>query len=432
LADRVAYLLKGYPRLSELFIASEIHRVEQAGVPLRLYVLKPPDEAPTHPVVGRIRVCPEYLPATTSLSGSFLPVWLVRNVPAFARPLVRVWARQPAGAAAAAGLALAQAWRSRRRRFGAPRKQPLKEYLQAAALADRLLTVGDVRHLHAHFAHGTTSVAWLASRMTGIPFSFTGHAKDIYAGSLNPAGLLRRKLLAARFAVTCTDSNRQHLQALAPEASVHRLYHGLNADLAELLSSPNGAGSPRHALHVLGAGRLVEKKGFDVLLEACALLVSRGVNVTVTLAGEEGDQSHTLRRQVERLGLVARVRLCGPLSQAELLSQLRAASVFCLPCRVLQNGDRDGIPNVLVEAMASGVPVVTTPVSGIPELVSHGVNGLLVPPDDSAQLANALARLHGDADLHERLARTAEATVRERFDGETLARELAALFEVAT
>src|SRR4051812_25030235 len=271
----VAYVLKGWPRMSELFIASEIYRLEQAGLPLRLYVIKPPDEAETHPVVDRIRARPDYLPVTTSLSGTTMRRWLGENLGQFVPALRRTARRHPAGLARATALALAQCVRAREGRFGKPRKLYVKELLHAVALADRLAAAPDVRHLHAHFAHGSTTVTWLASVITGLPFSFTGHAKDIYSPSLNPAGLLRRKLLAARFAVTCTEANARHLKAIAPDAVVHRVYHGLNADFSRLMEEEEesaAAPGPNGKVRLLGVGRLVAKKGFDVMVDACGEL----------------------------------------------------------------------------------------------------------------------------------------------------------------
>jgi glycosyltransferase involved in cell wall biosynthesis len=429
----VAYVLKGFPRTSELFIASEIHRVEQAGIPLRLYVIRPRDEERTHPVVDRIRARPEYLPATTSLSSTPLVRWLGANLPAFCPAIVRVARRRPLGLARATGAAFAQALRSRGGPWARPKKVTAKELLHAVALADRLLDAPEVRHLHAHFAHGATSVAWLASLVTGLPFSFTGHAKDIYSEKLNPGGLLQRKLLAARFAVTCTEANRAHLLGIAPGARVHRVYHGLNADFARLLAERPRPPERNGSLKVLSVGRLVEKKGFDVLVDAQALLAARGVAAETTVAGggDDGDFGEELRRRIGRHGLHAHVRLPGAMSQAALFDEYARANVFCLPCRVLDDGDRDGIPNVIVEAMAAGLPVVTTRISGIPEIVEDGVNGLLVEPDDADGLADALLRVHGDANLRARLAAAAEATVRDRFDGELLAKRMAALFREA-
>ena len=426
----VAYVLKGWPRMSELFIASEIHRVEQAGVRLRLYVIRPPEETEHHPVVDRIRARPEYLPPTTNLSSARFPRWAAENVPRFAGPLVRVATRRPGGLARAAAAAFAQSLRARKHRRSWPRKVYAKEFLLAVALADRLLDARDVAHLHAHFAHGATTVTWLASLVVGVPFSFTGHAKDVYSEALNPGGLLRRKLRAARFAVTCTEANREHLLRIAPGATVHRVYHGLNADFERLLAAQPAHPSQNGALRLLSVGRLVEKKGFDVLVDAHALIARSGVHAETTLAGGEdgGGYADALRRRITGHGLDGDVRLAGTVSQDVLLDELARATVFCLPCRVLSDGDRDGIPNVLVEAMAAGVPVVTTAISGIPELVEDGVNGLLVPPDDPERLADAVLRLHADPALRERLTAAGRATVRARFDGDALAARLAGLF----
>ena len=427
----VAYVLKGFPRLSELFIASEIHRLEQAGVPLRIYVIKPPDEDVRHPVVDRIGAPRSYLPATTSLSQTTLRAWLSANLPAFRPALVRVACRRPVGLARAVGFTLAQSLRARPGFWSPPRKLFVKELLLGVALADLLVDEPDVRHIHAHFAHGATTVAWVASMITGLPFSFTGHAKDIYSPSLNPGGLLPRKLRAARFAVTCTESNREHLRSLAPGAEVHRIYHGLNAELARLLDGNPPAREPSDAFRVLAVGRVVAKKGFDVLVEACAQLRRAGVPVDAMIVGEPGEHEDELRRLIDAHGLVDVVTLAGPMAQAELRREYERADALCLPCRVMSNGDRDGIPNVLVEAMACGLPVVTTSVSGIPELVVDGENGLLVAPDDADAVAAALLRLRDEPELARRLGAQGRASVAERFDGDVLARQLADLFRAA-
>jgi glycosyltransferase involved in cell wall biosynthesis len=433
----VAYVLKGWPRISELFIASEIYRLEQAGLPLRLYVIKPPDEAQTHPVVDRIQAPTEYLPSTTSLSETTLVAWLRENLGPFLPALRRTARRHPKGLARATAAALAQCVRARSKRFGWPRKLYVKELLQAVALADGLADTPDVRHLHAHFAHGTTTVTWLCSQITGLPFSFTGHAKDIYSPSLNPAGLLRRKLLAARFAVTCTEANVRHLKTIAPEAVVHRVYHGLNADFSRLMGEERAAAAPgpsagngerRDVVRLLGVGRLVEKKGFDVVVDACGELHRRGVDFEAVIVGPDDDAGPGLRRRIAELGLGGQIRLEGQMSQAELYDEYRRASAFCLPCRILDNGDRDGIPNVLAEAMAAGAPVVTTPISGIPEIVRDGVNGLLVAPDDARAVADAVVRLRDDRAFAGRISAEARATVRRELDGERLAGTLQTLF----
>jgi glycosyltransferase involved in cell wall biosynthesis len=430
-SDRVVgYVLKGFPRVSELFIASEIHRLERSGMRLELFVITAEHEAFTHAVVDRIRARRHHLPPTASVSGVSLRRWLTQHLPAFAPALKRTIRSRPRGFLRAAAAALAQAFRAREAFWSPPRKVYVKEFLQAVALADSLRDVSEVRHLHAHFCHGTTTVTWLAAMISGRSFSFTAHAKDVYSPALNPAQLLRRKLAAARFAVTCTEASRTFLRRQAGATPVHRVYHGLNADFAQLIDrglEPDRA--PSGVLRVLGVGRLVPKKGFDVFVDACAELVKRGIPIDAKIVGEPGDHSVEVIARIREHRLDHCVHLVGPMSQAALFDEYRAATAMCLPCRVSVDGDRDGIPNVLVEAMASALPVVTTATSGIPELVEDGVNGLLVPADDPVRTADALLRIHRDRVLARRISEAGRRFVAERFDGDRLIVELRTLFE---
>jgi glycosyltransferase involved in cell wall biosynthesis len=428
----IGYVLMGFPRVSETFIASELHRVEQAGIPVRLFVLKPVEERERglrHPVIDAIAAEPRYLPDTSSLTAP-LHRWRPEHLKPFAPALRRVARRRPRGLARALARAGRQALRDRRTAFSGPRKIYVKELVQAIGLADELLRAPDVRHLHAHFAHGTTTIAWHAATITGLPFSFTGHARDIYAPELNPKGWLRRKLLAARFAVTCTEANVAHLKRIAPEADVHLVYHGLNADFARLVREAPETATGNGRLRVLGVGRLVAKKGFDVFVDACAELRRRDVAFEALIIGQDDKHGAVVRERIAAHDLGDHVKLPGPMGQQELLREYRRAGALCMPCRVLEN-DRDGIPNVLVEAMAAGAPVVATGVSGIPELVEDEVNGLLVEPDDPEALADALIRLHEDRELAARVAENGRRTVQERFDGDRLAARLADLFREA-
>jgi len=428
----VAYVLKGYPRLSEIFITSEIYRLEQLGVKLRLAVIKHGDELHTNSLFNKIQARPNYLPQTSSLSQTSLRRWLSLHLGDFVPALHSVWKLRPAGFARASAVAFAQAVRARRSFFAWPRKLYLKEFFQAIWVAQFILDAGDVSHIHAHFCHGSTTVAWLASIITGLPFSFTAHAKDIYCESLNPAGLLRRKMRAAQFVVTCTDANREHLLNIEPNANVRCIYHGLNAEFADLLLDASHPPTKTERLRALGVGRLVPKKGFDVLVEACAILKRRGFHFETAIVGEHGEHEAQLRRQIEAHGLKDIVRLIGPMEQSRLYTEYQRADIFCLPCRVLDNGDRDGLPNVLMEAMACGLPVITTPVSGIPEIIKDGENGALVPPGDAEALANAIQRISADRMLARNLGRAGRLTVLEHFDGDKTAMELAALFATAT
>ncbi len=429
----IGYVLMGFPRVSETFIASELLRVEQAGVPLRLFVVKPVEDRERelrHPVVDAIQATPQYLPDAASLTKP-LHRWRRADLEPFLPSLRRVARRRPLGLARALVTAGAQAIRDRRTRFSGPRKIYVKELLQAIALADRLLDAPDVRHLHAHFAHGTTTIAWHAATVTGLPFSFTGHARDIYAEHLNPKGWLRRKLLAARFVVTCTEANVRHLRAIAPAAEIHLVYHGLNADFERMLAERAAPADRNGRLRVLAVGRHVAKKGFDVLVDACAVLRARGVPFEAAIVGQEDKHSAAIQARIALHRLHDHVALPGAMGQQELLGEYLRASALCMPSRLLAD-DRDGIPNVLVEAMAAGTPVIASAVSGIPELVEHEVNGLLVAPEDPDALADTLLRLHGDPALSRALAEHGRETVTTRFDGPTHAARLAELFRDAT
>ena len=294
----VAYVLKSFPRLSETFIASEIYRLERLGVDLRLFVIKRPSEPIVHPIADAIAAPRTYLPEAAPISDVSTLRWLREHAPRFAPALRRQSVRSPLRMLRAAAVAFGHAVRARKGRWALPRRSMLKEFLQAAALADAVTAAGDVRHLHAHFCHSATTVAWLAAMMSGLPLSFTAHAKDVYSPALNPAGLLARKLAAASFVVTCTRANQVCLQAQTT-TPVYCIYHGLDVEFARLIGA-----SGRRALHggplrALAVGRLVQKKGLDVFIDALAILRARGLALDAAIVGEEGDHGPALRAQVD-------------------------------------------------------------------------------------------------------------------------------------
>jgi glycosyltransferase involved in cell wall biosynthesis len=423
----IAYVLKGYPRLTDTFITSEVYRMEQEGLRLRVFVIKPCTEPVPSDLLDKIAAKPVYMPDTTSMSKSSLFKWLSANLKHFMPSLRRVIRKYPLGVSRAAGAAFAQAMRARKGFWAWPRKVYAKEFLQGVMLADMLEQAGDVSHIHGHYCHGATTVTWFASMMTKLPFSFTAHAKDIYLPSLNPAGLLRRKMDAARFVITCTDANRDYLENLGSKTPVHCIYHGLNAEFCNIMKEQTAARATNGRFRVLGVGRLIPKKGFDILVQACAILQQKRVPFEAIIVAEGGEHEKEIRRLITTNGLENSVLLPGPMSQSQLFDEYRKASAFCLPCRVLENGDRDGIPNVLIEAMAVGVPVVSTPISGIPELIHDGVNGLLVPSEDPGALAEAFLRLTSDSHLAADLSRNAQETIEARFNGDKLAAHMANL-----
>jgi len=425
---RVAYVMNGFPRLSETFITHEIHQLERLGLDLCLYAVKRENEAMVHPVVAAIRAPLRYLPRATSLSGQSLPRWLGANLPAFSRAHARVALRHPLRWAGALGAAVSLAWAHRSRDEQGRlrlRKVFIKEFLQAGEIAADVMRRSDIGHLHGHFCHGVATITWLAARMSGRSYSFTAHAKDIYQAELNPGDLLERKMHGARFVATCTCANAQVLRARHPRpAEVHAIYHGLDTDWFR--PDTTQAAAPRAT--ILAVGRLVEKKGFDQLVEACARLRDAGVDFECLIVGESGSAGAAIERLVEQRQLTRFVRLHGPVTQAELRGIYQRASVFALPCQVMEDGDRDGFPNVLAEAMAMGVPVVSTAISGIPEMIDDGVHGLLVEPRDPAALADALHRVLTDAALHRALSVAARERICERFDSRRTTLALRDLF----
>lgn len=421
---RVAYVMNGFPRLSETFIAHEIHQLERLGLALRLFVVKRENEPKVHPVVAAIRARIEYLPKASSLSGHTLARWLRDNAPRFAAAHARVALRHPLRWAGALGTALGLAWRHR---SGFKlRKVFVKEFVQAGHIADAVLRDPTVAHLHGHFCHGVATITWLAARMSGRGYSFTAHAKDIYTPELNPGRLLERKMGGASFVATCTCANAEVLRARHPRpCEVHAIYHGLDTEFFAPTPPVPRDGPPL----VLAVGRFVEKKGFDQLVEACARLAARGVEFRCRIVGESGPALEGVRERIARHGLAQHVQLDGPMTQDALRGLYARARVFALPCQVMDDGDRDGFPNVLAESMAMGVPVVTTAISGIPELIDDGRHGLLVPPRDAGALADALARVLGDDALHARLAAGGRQQICERFDSRRTTVALHELFQ---
>jgi len=428
-AGEVAYILKGYPRLSETFIAAEIHLLETLGMQLRLYSVKEGESGKRHGIVSRIRAPLTYLPEATSTSGRALPAWLAGNLPRFARHHARVAIRHPLRWLRTFGMALGMSWRYREPGTVTLRKVFIKEFLQAGAIAADLQGHPEVRHLHGHFCHGATTITWFVARLTGLAFSFTAHAKDIYQKKLNPGDLLPRKMRAARFAVTCTGANATHLATVCGDCGdLHTIFHGLDT---ERFSPPPSQRVPGEAPLILTVGRFVEKKGFEHLVRACAELHRAGVAFRAMIVGERGEDYERIAGLVASLGLERVMTLHGPVSQEELRDIYARTDLFVLPCQVMEDGDRDGIPNVMAEAMAMGLPIVSTDISGIPELVDAGVDGLLVPSRDLPALVAAMRTLIDSAELRAAIGRAARAKILERFDSARTTRRLHALFQQA-
>ncbi len=406
----IAYLLKRYPRLSETFILHEMLALEAQGYKLRVYSMMNPEETVVHPDVQRLNAPVTYLPEVHWRGlRQLLPAQIV---------LLR---RNPRRYFKELGISLR-------------RSDPfagLRHFVRGGWLALELER-HQIPHLHAHFAHGPAATAEAVAGVSDLSFSFTGHAKDIYT---TPRADIARRIRRAAFVLTCTGFNRDFLASLVatPEAAkIHRVYHGVDRRRFQPRLSPPASEATAGAPPViLSIGRFVEKKGFPYLLRACAILRDRGLDFRCQIIGG-GPLRDTLQELIANLDLKEIVTLEGARNQEELVACYTAATVVTLPCVVLDNGDRDGIPNVLVEAMSIGCPVVSTAISGIPELVQDGANGLLVPPRDAVALADSLERVLRDAPLRRNLGAAASATIAERFDLDANARLVGALLRSTT
>ncbi|TCL68347.1 glycosyltransferase family 4 protein [Rhizobium sp. BK251] len=403
---KILVVLKGYPRLSETFIAQELLGLERAGFDLTLISMRKPTDKKRHPVHDEIKARVVYLPEYLHQEPvRVLRAFLAGRGKAGFKPLMkRFW-----------GDLRRDLSRNRFRRLG-----------QALVLAHEWPDHGE--WLHAHFIHTPASVTAYASIMTDVPWTCSAHAKDIWTSS---DWELTEKLHDARWTVTCTRSGFDHMRELTDRKDrVHLSYHGL--DLARFghfggeHSSRDGS-QPEHPVFILSVGRAVEKKGFDTLLHALALLPKQ-LNWRFEHIGG-GDELKKLKPLAAKLGLEERIRWRGALAQEDVLDAYRRADIFALACRVASNGDRDGLPNVLVEASSQRLPCISTNVSGVPELLIDGENGLVVPPQDPQSLAVALERAIRDPELRRRLGDAAEIRVREHFDHHSSIHQLARLFE---
>ncbi|MFP4350225.1 MAG: glycosyltransferase [Desulfococcaceae bacterium] len=398
-------ILKGYPRISEAFISNEILLLEKLGFSIRIFSMRHPREAFTHESVKRIRAEADYLPHELL---RFLPRLFYHNF-LLALKTPRAYGR-------ALRMAFERFLRSRK-------SATLKHLLQAGYLVHRFLPGRGVVHLHAHFAHSPSSVALFASLLSGLPFSFTAHAKDIYTS--NP-DQLREKIALARFVVTCTDYNRDYLENLAvsKSTSIYRVYHGIDMDL---FSADSEESPPTEPYRMLTVARLVPKKGLPTVYRALRKLKDRGLKFQHDLIGD-GDDRDPILDLIRKLGLENDCRWLGTLPHEKVLDRYRQADLFVLGCEIAPNGDRDGIPNVLIEAMAMGVPAVATRVSALPELIRNGETGLLVPPRQPDALADAIMRLLTDTDLRERMIPAAREFVKREFDNGRLIQDLAGIY----
>ena len=398
----IGVVLKGYPRLSETFIAQEILELQRAGFDLELISLRHPTDKAQHPIHREITAPVHYLPeylheepvrVLSALYACLSKPGFAPALSAFLRDLMRDFSR------------------NRIRRFG-------QGLVIAAENAPRLA------FLYAHFIHTPASATRYGAIIAGLPWAVSAHAKDIWT---TPAWDLREKLHECRWCVTCTRGGRDELASHASNPDkVALVYHGI--DLARFPAAPGHSvrdgSDPHDPLRLLTVGRAVAKKGIDTILEALALLPQELHWQWTHIGG--GPLKADLVEQAARLAIADRCRFLGALPQAEVLETYRDSDLFILPCRVDETGDRDGLPNVIVEAQSQALAVISTPISGVPELIRDRVNGRFVEPDDAAGLAATMLELCRDPQSRNALGREGEKIVRASFDHKAAIRDLIA------
>ncbi len=364
---RVAIVLKGYPRLSETFIAQELLGLQERGLAFDIWSLRHPTDKAVHPVNEAIAAPVFYLPEyVRDEPGRVLrALWHMAGRRAFWRA-ARVWLRDLVRARDA----------NRIRRFA-----------QAAVLARE--ASDETAFLYAHFLHTPSSVARYAAIMRGMRWGFSAHAKDIWTTA---DWEKREKIADAAFGVTCTRYGAEHLADLGPPGRVALVYHGL--DLSRLPPPPERTRERAGPLILLSVGRLVEKKGYDLLLDALAGLPEALDWRLVHIGG--GELAGTLADRAQKLSIAGRIEWRGAQARDDVFAAMRGADLFVLPSRIAASGDRDGLPNVLMEAASQRLPILSTAVAAIPEFVEDGISGTLVPPDDAAALRDGIEAMAAD------------------------------------
>jgi glycosyltransferase involved in cell wall biosynthesis len=397
---RVGYVIKMFPRLSETFILNEVLELERQGLSLHIFSLKRPVDSVMHAQTKLVRSQVTYLPET------------LKETPLrIARGQLHVWRRY------------SRPWRHtfqntlRRVRTSGDTSNFIG-FCQACCL---IAEMRGLRHLHVHYANIPAKVALVVQRLTGLSYSITTHAKDIFQNDPFSSPKLQERMCRASFVVANSQFSADHIRAgLNGQGEIHVVRNGL-----DLEAFPCRPTVPEQPL-ILAVGRLVEKKGFGDLIKACQLLKKKGLTFVCEIVGT-GAYSSQLKDEIRQCDVGESVKLVGPMPQEVLRERYANAMVFALPCVRAADGDRDILPNVIKEAMAMGVPVVTTRLEAITELIEDGVSGLLVEPSDPAELASKLELLLSDAQLRQSLALHARKAVEQRFDRRTNFTELKTL-----
>ena len=386
-SKKIGYIVGTFPLLTTTFIDREILEAKRLGLNVTLIAIRRPPPFEMRPEVKTLAENTKYL----------LPVPWLRFVAAnLYFGLTHFWVY----------ISTLFYLLTRQHHTIGARLKTLLHFVEGVWAAE-LLRRDEIHHIHAHFADRAATVALVASRFLKIPYSLTAHANDIYVSPV----LLPEKIAQAEFVTTCTNFNKTYLEQ-ATGREIELVYHGLDLTKIEAIPQVSVNGQPPL---ILSVGQLKEKKGFPYLIKACRLLKDQGYDFKCEIIGEGPDRAK-LEALIVDLDLQNTVILRGALPNPEVMARYTQAMLFTLPSILAENADRDGIPNVLLEAMANHVPVVSTKVSGIPEVVKDGVTGLLVDSADHETLAQAIASLLNDPGQRKHLAQNGRRFVEENFD----------------
>lgn len=379
---RVGYVVKRYPRFSETFIVNEILANEESGLDMVIFSLLPTSDTHFQDIIGRVKTPVVYI-KSENIKG--IDFWEAiekcrKFIPSISNKLEKI------------------------------KEEDYKDVYQSLVLSN-LLYENKINHIHAHFATAATTVTRLASLLSGIPYTFTAHARDIYHNDVIHSEL-EKKIHDATKVITIGEYNLNHLNNMYPQYKdkINLVYNGL--DLTRL---PFFNNVQKNKNEIISVGRLIEKKGFNVLIDACHILNSRKISFNCKIIGT-GYLEEKLKSQIIELKLKENVQLLGALPRSEMFESIQQAHVFVAPSILGSDGDRDGLPTTLLEAMAMGTPCIATNVTGIPEAIDDGITGILIPQNDPALLANALEKLFADNKISKSISDKGKELVKNKFD----------------
>jgi glycosyltransferase involved in cell wall biosynthesis len=382
----LGFLVKTYPKISETFVLQEILELQKEAFGMNIFSMQRPTDEKFHKAFNLVTAEVNYLSSDDWQRRTVVNMHIkfISSRPwCYLQTLIFIFTRSEGG--------------------------KFSQFLQAVYFSGLVQEKG-IKHIHAHFASEPSGLAELVSRLCGISYSISAHAKDIY---LQDKASLGRKIRHARFVVTCTDYNCRYLQSInESKTPVYRLYHGI--DSARVTSENDQPLAQSAVLRILSVGRLREKKGFPTLLAACHLLHQSGYKFQCDIVGY-GPDMENLQALIDGYHLTGYVRLLGKLTHEKLVALYRQTTIFALPCQIADDGDRDGIPNVLMEAMTFAIPVVSTNVSGIPELIKNNKTGFVIEAKNKHALFNVLKRLLDNPELCKQLGEAGKQYVTTQF-----------------